>query len=58
MNRMILKAVALLASVFPAALAAQSVITIAPQQCVWRGGDDPGWAAPQLDETGWLPYST
>lgn len=38
-------------------LAAQSLITISPQQCVWRAGDDPAWAAPLLDETGWQTYS-
>lgn len=41
----------------PGALAAQSIIAITPQQCVWRAGDDPAWAAPTLDETGWQPYS-
>ena len=40
-----------------AALAAQSVLTIPPQQCVWRAGDDPAWAAPNLDESGWQPYT-
>lgn len=38
-------------------LAAQSVISVPPQQCVWRAGDDPAWAAPNLDENGWLPYA-
>ena len=58
MNRTILKAVALVACLIPAALAAQSVITIAPQQCVWHAGDDPAWSAQNLDETGWQPWST
>ena len=58
MNRTILKAVALVACLIPAALAAQSVITIAPQQCVWPAGDDPAWSAQNLDETGWQPWST
>ncbi len=40
-----------------AALAAQSVLTIPPQQCVWHAGDDPAWAAPNLDESGWQPYT-
>jgi hypothetical protein len=35
------KTVLILACLFPAALAAQSVVTIPPQQCVWRAGDDP-----------------
>jgi len=42
----------------PAGLAAQSVITIPPGQCIWRADDDPAWAAPNLDESGWQPYST
>ena len=41
----------------PGVLAAQSIIAITPQQCVWRAGDDPAWAAPTLDETGWQPYA-
>ena len=41
----------------PGALAAQSIIAITPQQCVWRAGDDPAWAALNLDETGWGPFS-
>jgi hypothetical protein len=57
LNRTILIISALVACLFPAALAAQSVITIAPQQCVWRAGDDPTWSAPQLDESGWQPWS-
>jgi hypothetical protein len=47
----------ILACLFPAALAAQSIITVPPQQCVWRTGDDPAWAASNLDESGWQPYS-
>jgi hypothetical protein len=41
----------------PTSLAAQSAVTVSPQQCVWRAGDDPAWAAPNLDESGWQPYS-
>ncbi|MGA8043985.1 MAG: PP2C family protein-serine/threonine phosphatase [Terracidiphilus sp.] len=41
----------------PGALAAQSVLAVSAQQCVWRAGDDPAWAAPNLDETGWGPFS-
>ncbi len=40
-----------------AALAAQSVIIVSPQQCVWRAGDYPAWAAPNLDESAWKPYT-
>ncbi|MGO9323209.1 MAG: PP2C family protein-serine/threonine phosphatase [Terracidiphilus sp.] len=41
----------------PGALSAQTIITVAPQQCVWRAGDNPAWAAPSLDESGWQPYA-
>lgn len=37
-------------------LPAQS-ITIPPQQCVWRAGDNPTWAAPDIDESSWHPYT-
>jgi hypothetical protein len=30
----------------PLAASGQSIITISPQQCVWRAGDNPAWAAP------------
>ena len=40
----------------PATLPAQSILNISPQQCVWRTGDNPAWAAPNLDETGWQPW--
>jgi hypothetical protein len=39
------------------ALHAQSVVAIPPQQCIWHAGDNPAWAAPQLDESAWLPRS-
>ncbi len=39
-------------------LAAQSVVTISPQQCVWHAGDNPAWSAPNLDESSWQPYAT
>jgi hypothetical protein len=45
----------------PVALAAQSVMTISTQQCVWHAGDDPSWSAPANNdaaEAGWQPYST
>ena len=32
---------------------AQSIVTISPPQCVWRAGDNPGWSATALDESGW-----
>lgn len=46
------------AALAPAALAAQSVLTVPPSQCVWHAGDNPAWAAANLDEYGWQPYST
>lgn len=44
-------------ALFPTAAAAQSVLTIPPSQCVWRAGDNPAWAVPNLDESSWQPYS-
>ncbi|HEY1804294.1 MAG TPA: PP2C family protein-serine/threonine phosphatase [Terracidiphilus sp.] len=41
----------------PGTISAQTIVTVSPQQCVWRAGDDLAWAAPTLDETGWKPYS-
>jgi len=55
--RKIVPAALLLVLLAPAPLLAQSVISIAPQQCVWHPGDDPAWAAPNLDESGWQPYA-
>ncbi len=46
-----------LAWLVPGSLAAQSVVNVPTSQCVWRAGDDPAWAAPGLDESGWQPYS-
>ena len=43
--------------VIQAALSAQSLQSITPQQCVWHPGDDPGWASSTLDERDWLPWS-
>jgi len=42
---------------FAPALSAESLITIPPQQCVWRAGDDLSWAAPSIDESLWRPYA-
>lgn len=41
-----------------ASLASQAIIAVSPQQCVWRAGDDPAWAAANLDESGWQPLAT
>ncbi len=46
---------------FPLSLAAQTALSIAPKQCVWKKGEDPdgnmGWAAPSLDDSDWTPVS-
>ena len=51
---------ALLLLLAPIAGFGQSLLTIAPEDCVWRAGDDPSgalhWAAPGLDESAWHPY--
>jgi Stage II sporulation protein E (SpoIIE) len=51
------KLLLLLFSILPLTSFGQSIVTISPQQCVWRLGDDPAWAATNLDETGWQPYT-
>ena len=38
-------------------LAAQSALSIPPQNCVWQQGDNPAWAASNLDESSWQPAS-
>src|ERR1700739_1746630 len=37
--------------------AAQSLLTLTPKDCAYHPGDDPAWAAPSIDESGWRPYS-
>ena len=49
------KPVLLLLLLWPLPALAQSVVTVSPQHCVWRFGDNPAWAAPNLDENGWQP---
>ena len=46
-------ALTLLWLTLPGALTAQSLLSVAPQQCVWRAGDDLAWAAPNLDDHSW-----
>lgn len=41
----------------PLAAVGEAVVTVAPQQCVWRAGDDASWASPDVDESGWKPYA-
>lgn len=52
-----LKWIALLLFCAPALTLAQAPVAIAPGQCVWRAGDNPAWAAPALDESGWHSYA-
>jgi hypothetical protein len=52
-----MRKLALLLLLIPTALSAQSIQTISPQQCVWRAGDNPAWAAPNLDDSGWQSYA-
>jgi hypothetical protein len=47
------KLVLLLLPLLPLASYGQSSITIAPQQCLWRIGDDRAWSATTIDESGW-----
>jgi phosphoserine phosphatase RsbU/P len=48
----------LLFLLFPWPLAAQSALSIAPDQCVWNQGDDTRWAAPDFKDSGWQPAAT
>jgi len=60
-----LRKFALLLLLAPVAGFGQSLVTIAPENCVWHAGDSIGgeavgrlrWAAPDLDESGWKPYT-
>ena len=45
------------ASAVPAQSIISSILTIPTSQCAYRSGDDPAWAAPNLDESGWQRYS-
>jgi phosphoserine phosphatase RsbU/P len=49
------RSVLLFLLLWPLAGFAQSMVTVSPQQCVWRFGENPAWAAPNLDESGWQP---
>src|ERR1039458_2963125 len=40
----------------PVSLCAQAIVTVPPEQCVYKVGDDPRWAAADLDESGWKPF--
>jgi phosphoserine phosphatase RsbU/P len=51
------KFLAILLLVTPVAAHCQRFITIASGQCLWHAGDNPAWAAPGLDESGWQPYT-
>jgi hypothetical protein len=39
----------------PVSLCAQATVNVTPEQCVYKVGDDPRWAATDLDESGWTP---
>lgn len=52
-----MRRLALLLLLVPSALPAQSILEVSPQQCVWRAGDDPAWAAPTFDDSAWQPYT-
>jgi len=39
----------------PVSLCAQGIVNVPPEQCVYKVGDDPRWAATDLDESGWTP---
>ena len=47
----------LFALALPLVASGQGVVTVSPQQCLWHAGDNPAWAAPSLDESGWQPSS-
>lgn len=36
----------------------ESIQTIPASACVWHAGDNPAWAAPSLNESGWKPLSS
>jgi serine phosphatase RsbU (regulator of sigma subunit) len=43
--------------VITTAAAGQDFIGVPYRECVWHSGDDIRWAAPNLDESGWKPYT-
>ncbi len=49
-----MRKLSLLLLLLPSSLAAQSVITVAPSQCVWQAGNDPAMADPGLDDSKWV----
>ena len=53
----ILLAIIIVAPVLSAQSVSPGIVSVPPQQCVWRAGDNPAWAAPNLDESGWQPYA-
>jgi hypothetical protein len=57
MRRLGLPWLALLLLCLPRLAAAQAVLTLTPQDCVYRQGDDLAWAAPSLDDSAWQLYS-
>jgi hypothetical protein len=41
--------------VLPVSIGAQAIVPVPPEQCVYKVGDDPRWAATDLDESSWKP---
>jgi Stage II sporulation protein E (SpoIIE) len=58
-----MRKIALLFFAFAASLPPQGhsqtipILPATPQNCVWHAGDNPAWADPRLDESGWVHYS-
>jgi hypothetical protein len=57
MRRLGLPSLALLLLCVPRLAAAQAVLTLTPQDCVYLQGDDLAWASRNLDDSAWQPYS-
>jgi serine phosphatase RsbU (regulator of sigma subunit) len=51
------KSLAILLLLAPIAAHSQSLITIAPRECVWHAGDNPVWAAQDFDDSAWPSYA-
>ena len=50
-----MRKIVLLAWLLAPALHAQLLTPVDMQNCVWRNGDNAGWADAGLDEDGWQP---
>jgi hypothetical protein len=56
-NAILLFLAALLVACLPRLAAAQAVLTLTSQDCVYNPGDNPAWAAATLEDSAWRPYS-